>query len=193
MKLTPAQQNELKTSGLVLGQLTGRRGPAPGLLHERRRGERRKQGLKSLSYGGVRPRRRAGRRDGDAQRVFLDWHEPRVLYLALAILLMSCTDALLTLNILEAGGRELNALMDWLIQFNTDWFVATKIAMTGISVVLLALAVNRHFLGRLPVIHLLRVFCFGYAALIGWELFLLANLFPGLVAGGSSAWAGVLN
>lgn len=192
MARSPEQSRYTKITQLVLGQLTGKRGPAPGLLDERRSGERRIAGLRSLAYGGVRPRRRAGRRDGDSQRVFLDWHEPRVLYLALGILLMSCTDALLTLNILEAGGRELNGLMDWLIRLSTDWFIATKIALTGMSVVLLTLAVNRHFLGRLPVIHLLRGFCFGYAALIGWELFLLANLFPGLTAGGSTAWAAVL-
>lgn len=186
------QWREFRNRELVLGQLTGKPGPAPGVLFERRAGERRSPGLRSLAYGGVRPRRRAGRRAGDAQRVFLDWHEPRVLYLALAILLMSCIDALLTLNILEAGGRELNGLMDWLIRYNTDWFVATKIAITGLGVVLLTLAVNRHFLGRVPVIHLLCAFCIGYAALIAWELFLLASLFPGLAAGGSTAWAAVL-
>lgn len=192
MARAPECWRDIKASELVLGQLTGRRGPAPGLLFERRAAERRASGMRSLAYGGVRPRRRAGRRDGDAQQVFLDWHEPRVLYLALAVLLMSCTDALLTLNILEAGGRELNGLMNWLIRQDTGFFVATKIAITGLGVILLVLAVQRHFLGRLPVIHLLRAFCFGYAALLAWELYLLAMLFPGLAAGGSTAWAAVL-
>ncbi len=192
MANTSERWRDIKTSELVLGQLTGRQGPAPGLLYERRAAERRDPSMRSLAYGGVRPRRRSGRRNGDAQRVFLDWHEPRVLYLALAVLLMSCTDALLTLNILEAGGRELNGLMDWLIRQDTGFFVATKIAITGIGVILLVLAVNRHFLGRVPVIHLLRVFCFGYAVLLAWEFYLLAMLFPGLAAGGSTAWASVL-
>jgi len=181
-----------KARELVVRQLMGRRGPAPGLLAERRAAERREAGLRSLAYGGVRPRRRLGRRQGDHQQVFLDWHEPRVLYLALAVLLMSCADALLTLNILEAGGREVNGLMDWLIRRDTNSFVATKIAITGVGVILLVLAVNRHFLGRVPVIQLLRAFCFGYAALLAWELFLLARLFPGLASGGSTAWAAVL-
>lgn len=192
MPQVQARRRAIKASELVIGQLTGRRGPGPGLLFERRAGERRSAGLRSLAYGGVRPRRRAGRRDGDAQRVFVDWHEPRVLYLALAILLMSCADALLTLNILEAGGREVNGLMNWLISRDTGSFVATKIAITGSGVVLLVLAVNRHFLGRVPVIHLLRSFCFGYTALLAWELFLLARLFPGLAARGSTAWFAVL-
>jgi hypothetical protein len=192
MAKSPERWRDIKASELVLGQLTGRGGPAPGVLFERRAGERRDAVMRSLAYGGVRPRRRAGRRDGDAQRVFLDWHEPRVLYLALAVLLMSCVDALLTLNILEAGGSEVNVLMDWLISRDTGSFVATKIAITGSGVILLVLAVNRHFLGRVPVIHVLRTFCFGYAALIAWELFLLAQMFPGVAGGGSAAWAGVL-
>lgn len=181
-----------KARELVVRQLMGRGGPAPGLLAERRAAERRDAGLRSLAYGGVRPRRRSARRQGDHQQGFLDWHEPRVLYLALAVLLMSCADALLTLNILEAGGREVNGLMDWLIRRDTNSFVATKIAITGVGVILLVLAVNRHFLGRVPVIQLLRAFCFGYAALLAWELFLLARLFPGLASGGLTAWAAVL-
>jgi hypothetical protein len=176
----------------VPGQLTGGRTPAAGLWCERRCGERRTPNLGSLFYGGLRPRRRAGRRNGDAQRVFLDWHEPRVLYLGLAILLMSCLDALLTLNILGAGGRELNGMMAWLLNRDTDWFIGVKIGVTGVGVILLTIAVNRHFFGRIPVIHLLWGFCTGYAALMIWELFLLASLFPGLIGGGSVAWAGVL-
>ena len=69
---------------------------------ERRGGERRSASLWSLCYGGFRPRRRSGRRGGDEHAIFLDWHEPRVLYLVLAILLMSCTDA-----------HELQGCMKW--------------------------------------------------------------------------------
>jgi len=32
----------------------------------------------------------------------------------------------------------------------------------------------------------------GYAVLLAWEFYLLAMLFPGLAAGGSTAWASVL-
>lgn len=192
MDRTNGRWRRIKARDMVLRRLAVGSGPAPAEPSDRRAGERRNLGLGSLVYGGVRPRRRTGRRQGDAQEVFLDWHEPRVLYLALAILLMSCVDALLTLNILQAGGRELNGLMDWLIRLSTDWFVATKIAMTGLCVTFLTFAVNRHFLGRVPVIHVLRAFCLGYAALIAWELFLLAGLFPELAAGGSKAWATVL-
>ncbi|MGI9330339.1 MAG: DUF5658 family protein [Gammaproteobacteria bacterium] len=171
-----------RSAGLVLGQLTGQKGPAPGVLRERRDNQRRSHSWPSFLYGGLRPRRRAGRRSGDEQEIFLDWHEPRVLYLALGILLMSCLDALFTLNILAGGGRELNGVMDKLIQADKNWFVAGKIAITGTGVVLLTIAVKRQFLGRVRVIRVLELFCAGYAALIVWELYLLTLMFPYLAA-----------
>jgi len=158
---------------LLLAQLTGRRGPAPGLVGDRRGGERRAHSAWSLLYGGFRPRRRAGRRTGDEQRIFLDWHEPRVLYLALAIVLMSCADALFTLNLLAVGGEEVNTIMRALLDQGTRAFLWTKIALTGIGIVLMAFASRRLLVGRLPVILLLRLLFLGYVALLAWEIYLL--------------------
>lgn len=173
---------EYRSHALVRAQLIGRPGPAPGLLVDRRsESDRRRHSARSFLFGSLRPRRRVGRRAGDEHRIFLDWHEPRVLYLALAILLMSCTDALLTLNILAGGGRELNGLMDYLIAADPFWFVTAKISLTGMSITLLVVAVNRHFLGRVRVIRLMEAFCAGYLLLMIWEVYLLAQMFPGMV------------
>lgn len=159
---------------LLLGQLTGKKGPAPGLLHDRRRNEdRRRHSLWSFLYGGFRPRRRNGRRAGDEHRIFLDWHEPRVLYLALAILLMSCADALFTLNLLAAGGEELNVFMRLILDHDVRLFLWTKIGLTAAGVMVLVVAARRLVLGLLPVLWLIRLFLAGYAGLIGWELYLL--------------------
>lgn len=171
----PAGGKKLATrSALLLGQLTGKRGPAPGLLHDRRgEPDRRRHSVWSFLYGGVRPRRRAGRRIGDEQRIFLDWHEPRVLYLALAILLMSCADALFTLNLLAVGGEELNVFMRMLLDQDVRWFLWTKISLTAAGIIVLVLAARRLVLGRLPVLWFIRLFVVAYLALIGWEIYLL--------------------
>lgn len=149
-------------------------GWATGDMHtaERRARERRTHSAWSFAYGSFRPRRRVGRRAGDHDRIFLDWHEPRVLYLSLAIVLMCCADALFTLNLMAIGAQEMNVLMDSLIAQDTRRFVAIKIGVTGISVVLLGVAARRQFLGVLPVFRVLQVFCAGYALLIMWELWL---------------------
>ena len=96
---------------------------------ERRDGERRTHSFRSFTYGSFRPRRRIGRRDGDHDRIFLDWHEPRVLYLALAIVLMCCADALFTLNLMAVGAEEMNVLMGSLIASDVELFLAIKIGV----------------------------------------------------------------
>ena len=101
----------------VLAQLTGRVAYAPGVYEDRRtQAARRSHSFWSFVYGSFRPRRRTGRRRGDENHVHFDWHDPGVLYLALSIVLMSCADALFTLNILTAGGSEVNAVMAALLK-----------------------------------------------------------------------------
>ena len=144
------------------------------VIPERRDSERRSHSVWSFTYGSFRPRRRIGRRDRDHERIFLDWHEPRVLYMALAIVLMCCTDALFTLNLMAVGAEEMNVLMGALITFDVQRFLALKIGVTGASVVLLGIAARRQFMGVIPVFRVLQVFCAGYAGLILWELWLFS-------------------
>jgi hypothetical protein len=157
-----------------LARVTGDGGLTQPAIPEQRDRERRSHSVWSFTYGSFRPRRRVGRRDGDHQRVFLDWHEPRVLYLALAIVLMCCADALLTLNLMALGAEEMNVLMDALIAHDVERFLALKIGVTCASVVLLGVAARRHFLGVIPVFRVLQVFCAGYMVLIIWELWLFS-------------------
>ena len=147
------------------------------VVPERRDAERRSHSAWSFAYGSFRPRRRAGRRERDHERVFLDWHEPRVLYLAVAIVLMCCADALFTLNLLAAGAEEMNVLMGALITHDVQHFLVLKIGVTCTSVVLLGVAARRQFLGFISVFRVLQLFCAGYAALIVWELWLFVRLF----------------
>jgi hypothetical protein len=139
---------------------------------ERRHRERRRQTAWSFLYGGVRPRRRVGRRQIDGQSVLLDWHEPRILYLALAILLMSCVDAFFTLNLINAGAEEFNVFMRMLLDQDVRWFLWMKIGLTGASIIVLVATARRMLLGSVPVITLIEIFCATYVALICWELYL---------------------
>jgi len=150
--------------------------------NERRQNHRRNHSVWSLLYGGFRPRRRTGRRRNDETQVFLDWHEPRILYIALGIMLMSCTDALLTLNLLAVGAEELNLFMDGLIGRDVGEFLAVKLGLTAGGIVLLVIAAKRRFLGRVQVIRILELFFVGYVLLIAYELYLinlfLSDIFP---------------
>ncbi|MFW2405882.1 MAG: DUF5658 family protein [Gammaproteobacteria bacterium] len=166
------------STGLVLNQLTGNIGPAPGLVACRRSGEdRRRRSIGAFLYGNFRPRRRGVRRTEDGHRFLFDWHEPRVLYLALAVLLLSCTDALFTLNLLLLGANEANALMDSMLSEGVDAFLAVKISMTAIAIVVLVAAANRKFCGLFRVVRLLQLICLGYLVLIGYEIWLFSAVF----------------
>lgn len=180
--LQPQREREVADShrtsvwGRWFQRLTGHV-PGGSMLAERRANERRSHSFWSFAYGSFRPRRRHGRRDGDHERVFLDWHEPRVLYLVLAVVLMSCTDALFTLNLLAAGAQEINVIMDALITHDVRIFLAVKIGSTCLSAVLLAVVARRQFLGFFPVVRLLQLFCAGYVVLLVYEVWMFVVYF----------------
>ena len=139
--------------------------------------DRRDSLLKAFLYGNFRPRRRRSRRQSDAHYYWFDWHEPRVLYLALGILLLSCTDALFTLNLLHAGAGEANALMALMLSIGMDSFVVGKICITSFSVVILVVAARRSFVGAFSVEHLLQTILAGYVLLICYEVYMFWYVF----------------
>ena len=145
---------------------------------ERRNDNDRRGGLwRAFLYGNFRPRRRSHRRHTDAHFHWFDWHEPRVLYLALGILLLSCTDALFTLNLLHAGAGEANLVMDAMLSIGVDQFVIGKIIITSCSVVMLVGVARRTFVGPFNVEHLLQTVFIGYVLLICYELYMFWYVF----------------
>jgi hypothetical protein len=139
--------------------------------------DRRDGPWRAFLYGNFRPRRRSSRRQADAHYYWFDWHEPRVLYLALGILLLSCTDALFTLNLLHSGASEANPLMASMLATGLDSFVAAKIGITSCSVVLLVVVARRSFVGTFSVEHLLRTIFAGYVLLVCYEVYLFWYVF----------------
>ena len=146
-------------------------------LDRREPDDRRNPGWRSFIYGNFRPRRRNSRREADQHQFLFDWHEPQVLYLALGVLLLSCVDALFTLNLINIGASEGNAFMASMLEGGVDRFVVSKIWITSLSVVILVIAARRKFFGRVNVEHLLQFFCALYALLIGYELYLFFFIF----------------
>jgi hypothetical protein len=99
------------------------------------------------------------------------------LYLALGAFLLSCTDALFTLNLLNAGAAEANLVMALMLETGIDRFVTAKITVTGLSLLVLVVAARRKFIGSFSVEHLLQSFFVGYVLLIGYEVYLFRYVF----------------
>lgn len=130
----------------------------------------------NLRHLGLQGRRQNSRRQNDAVGHYVDWYSPWLLLLGLSIILCSCTDAFLTLNLLQMGAVELNVLMARLIETDVQSFVNAKIGLTCLCVTLLVIHKNFRVVLGLTVEHLLLVILIGYMTLIGYELQLLSSL-----------------
>jgi hypothetical protein len=140
---------------------------------ERRRDERRQQGLRALVHGSFRPRRRAPRRADESALSAVDLHHPQWLLIAILIVLLSSADALLTLMLIERGAYELNPLMAPLVGGSARTFALVKVGLTASGVVLLTQIARMRAFGRVPVGVLLYTLLAVYATLIAYEFSLL--------------------
>jgi len=131
--------------------------------------------MRTLTYCGFakRGRRRELRRAGDSY--YLDWYDTRLVFAGVGVLLLSATDAALTLVLLGLGAIELNTVMAQLMHVSIPLFVASKMALTAGGVLFLLAHAHFHILklttGR-RIIHALLAL---YALLIGYELVLLGG------------------
>jgi len=151
---------------------------AAAVIAERRSSNDRRYGaLRAFLYGNFRPRRRKHRRATDGHLFLFDWYEPRVLFLALGVLLLSCADALFTLNLLPLGATEGNLVMATMLDQGMAGFLVSKISLTSISLVVLVALVRRKFYRSFSVEHLLITLFIGYVLLIGYEIYLFKFIF----------------
>jgi hypothetical protein len=142
---------------------------------ERRQAQdRRSATWMALWHGSFLRRRRGVRREATAAVSSIDWHHPQWLAVGLLILIFSCADALLTLQLLSLGAYEANPFMAGLVHGSGHAFALVKVGLTALGVVLLTLLASaRVFARRVPVGALLYAVLGLYAALIIYELWLL--------------------
>jgi hypothetical protein len=141
----------------------------------RRAGERRRLTLRTFLQGGITPRRRRGRRASDAP-FLIDWHEPHLLFLAVAILLLSVADAFLTLTLLTRGAEELNPLLEYVLRAHPRLFAAAKMGLTGGGLLVLVALARATVFRVIRVSSIIHWFLLAYAVLIGYEWWLLRSV-----------------
>jgi hypothetical protein len=136
--------------------------------------DRRRLTLWTFMRSGFTPRRRAGRRHGEHDAV-RDWHEPHLLLLAIMILLLSVTDAFLTLTLLTEGAREANPFLDFILREYPKLFAVVKMGFTSAGVLVLVAMARARVFRVLRVEMLMHGLLAGYAALIVYEWWLLRS------------------
>ncbi|HED18472.1 MAG TPA: hypothetical protein ENI74_03100 [Gammaproteobacteria bacterium] len=146
-------------------------------MAERRKSEdRRHHSWRTLTYCGFQGqgRRQQARRDG--HNYYLDWYKPSLVLTGLAVLLLSCLDALLTLTLLNQGAYEANFLMAHLLERSDVVFVVTKVAVTAIGIVFLLMHSHFRLLNITTGKRLLQFLVPTYGLLIIYELLLLGAM-----------------
>ncbi|MGD8941130.1 MAG: DUF5658 family protein [Gammaproteobacteria bacterium] len=138
---------------------------------------RRKNSLRTAVHSLYRNRRASVRRiDDDVVNVYLDQHEPWLIYMALGALLLSATDAFFTLALLQHGSYELNPFMDFFIQKDPRLFFIVKFTMTSTCIVFVLMHKNFQFLRLFKGYHVLLTSFALYSMLICYELTMLIQI-----------------
>lgn len=145
-------------------------------MSKRKGVERRSFGWRTILFGFVRSRRHGNRRVEDDHILLLDWHHPWLFFLSVGVMLLSATDAMLTLMLLEIGFFEANPVMAAMMKHGTMAFAATKMAMTGLGVLMLVYLARIRFLDRVRAGLFLTVMFVLYACLICYEIVSLLSM-----------------
>jgi len=121
-------------------------------------------------------KRRASRRGYEAATVGVDLYDSSVLWMAVAVLVLSCCDATFTLILMREGiVQEWNPLMRSLIETDIQLFANLKTAITGASVIFMVVCYHGTVLKRFPVRWFFKGIVLGYVVLVSYELILLAT------------------
>ena len=138
--------------------------------------DRRDLSWRTLIFGYLRSRRRTTRRVSEGMPIFTDYHHPWLFFLATGIMLLSCIDAVLTLQLLDRGAIELNPFMAAVINQGTMTFAVTKMLLTSIGILALVFLARATFMRRFRTGLILTFFFSGYAILVCYEFVFLIQL-----------------
>lgn len=145
------------------------------LPDQRLEADRRSFSWRTVVFGFALSRRRDVRRADEGDVLFIDWHHPWLFFLAVGIMLMSCLDAVMTLALIERGMVEVNPVMATMLGQGTAAFAATKMTMTGTSILALVFLAKARFMNRLRTGLFLTFFFSAYACLVCYEFVYLLH------------------
>ena len=137
--------------------------------------DRRALTLRTLLTSGVAPRRRGGRRAGEHESP-VDFHEPYLLRLAIAMLVLSVADGFLTVTLLNGGAEEANPVLAFVLDEHPRLFAAIKMGLTGLGVVLLVAMARARLFELVRASAFLKGLVVAYFALVAYEAWLVSTM-----------------
>ncbi len=135
---------------------------------------RENEGLPGLWYLFFGRRKGVRRHEDNQESYFLDHYSVRVFGIIIGIILLSLTDAMLTLYLIRNGAAEVNPVMEHFLRYGTLPFLAAKYLLTTASIVLLLIYKNVHIFGtRIRAKYLFILILLIFISVVLWELFLI--------------------
>jgi hypothetical protein len=114
------------------------------------------------------------RREEDARKLFfVDLYSPSSVALLIFTLVLSITDAFLTLMLVGQDIHELNPVMDFFLKLGPFYFIMVKWFLTAFGLTTLLVLKNYYlWQGKVRTMAVLVILPFLYLVLIGYEIFL---------------------
>lgn len=137
--------------------------------------DRRRNSWRTFAGAVIHRRRVIRRRDGDGDTEhYVDVHEPRVFFVAVAALLLCVADAFFTMTLINFyGSYELNPVMDYFIKTDIKYFFFVKFGLTSAGIIFLVVHKNFRLLKRVSGYQILLGSLAIYSVLVAYELFML--------------------
>lgn len=110
------------------------------------------------------------------QPYYSDFYDSWLFVLILSIVLLSVTDAVLTLKILSYGGTELNPVMDAILAHGPLAFFTIKYGLTCAGLVICVLHIRHQLLRLIPMRTVLLMIFGGYLILVAYEISILLRI-----------------
>ena len=121
-------------------------------------------------------RRNKVRRFDDYHQIgyYPDHYSLRIFSIIISIILLSITDAMLTLHLIRHGASELNPIMEHFLKFGPLPFLVAKYLLTSASVILLLRHKNAHIFGtKIRAKYLFVIILLIYISVVLWEMYLI--------------------
>ncbi|MFQ5686655.1 MAG: DUF5658 family protein [Candidatus Scalindua sp.] len=129
-------------------------------------------GIQNLFFGHRKEVRRFD--DHHQKSYFLDHYSSRIFSIIIGIILLSVTDAILTLYLIRKGAAETNPIMEHFLKYGPLAFLAAKYLLTTVSVVLLLIYKNVHIFRTIIRAKYLFIFILlVFVSVVLWELYLI--------------------
>ncbi len=142
------------------------------------RADRRSQGFRTILGCLIDCRRDHPQRLTERQQPYYsDFYENWLFVLIVSIVLLSVTDAALTLRILANGGRELNPVMAVILDHGPLAFFFVKYGLTCVGLLMCVLHIRHRLLRLIPMSSVLSMIFGGYLVLVTYEVSILLRIY----------------